>query len=154
MAFTSAGEPAYINWVVFNTDWERFRPYFAGRLHRELESDECLFEFAYTFEKFRGLGVMGAALRMIVAEIAHERPHVRWGYTYILDNNIPSLKGCRNAGFRLYMQREEYWRALRMRQVFSSPDRGNGFPFEDESRPIRFDQSDSAKGLSNTRLPS
>jgi len=154
VAFTSAGEPAYINWVVFNTDWERFSPYFAGRLHKELESNECVFEFAYTFEKFRGLGVMGAALRMIIAEIAHERPHVRWGYTYILDKNIPSLKGCRNAGFQPYMQREEHWRALHMRQVFSSIDCGKGFPFEDGSPPIRFDQSGSTKALSNTRLPS
>jgi len=81
VASTNDGQLAYMNWVVFKADWGRFRPYFAGRLYKELESEECLFEFAYTFEKFRGLGVMGAALRMIIARIVEERPSVRWGYT-------------------------------------------------------------------------
>jgi hypothetical protein len=135
VAFTNDDQPAYMNWVVFASDWKGFSPYFAGRMHKELEPDECLFEFAYTFEKFRGLGVMGAALRMIVDRIVGERPLVRWGYTYILDNNIPSIKGCRNAGFKPYMQRREHWRAMRMWQTFSSLDEGNNLPFADRTIP-------------------
>jgi hypothetical protein len=133
LALTDDGQPAYMNWVVFNTDWQRFSSHFVGSLHRELEDDECLFEFAYTFEKFRGLGVMSAALTMIIARVVEERPHLKWGYTYILDYNIPSLKGCRNAGFRPYMQRREYWRAMRLTEVFRPLDQGSRFPFEHES---------------------
>ena len=125
LALTNDGLPAYMNWVVFNTDWQRFRPYFTGSLYRELGSDDCLFEFAYTFEKYRGLGVMSAALTMIIARIVEERPHLKWGYTYILDDNIPSLKGCHNAGFRPYMQRKEYWRAMHLKERFCSLDQGN-----------------------------
>jgi hypothetical protein len=133
LALTKDGQPAYMNWVVFNTDWQRFRSHFTGSLYRELENDECLFEFAYTFEKFRGLGVMSAALTMIIRRVVEERPHLRWGYTYILDDNIPSLKGCRNAGFRPYMQRRGYWRAMHLKEVFCPLDQGNRLQFEDES---------------------
>jgi RimJ/RimL family protein N-acetyltransferase len=133
LALTNDGQPAYMNWVADRADWQRFRSHFTGNLHRELQNDECLFEFAYTFEKFRGLGVMSAALTMIIARLVEERPHLRWGYTYILDNNIPSLKGCRNAGFRPYMQRREYWRAMHLKQAFCL-DQENRFPFEHESR--------------------
>src|SRR6185437_7858292 len=65
-AITETDELAFMLWVVFDSEWERLKPHFKGRIHSPLQSDECLFEFAYTFEKFRGKGVMSAALVMIV----------------------------------------------------------------------------------------
>jgi RimJ/RimL family protein N-acetyltransferase len=102
----------------------------AGGLHKELGGDECLFEFAYTFEAFRGLGVMGAALAEIIAQLIKEHPALQWGYTYVLDDNIASLKGCRNAGFRPYMERREHWRALKINEEFFALTPGSRFPFE------------------------
>ena len=95
-----------------------------------LKADECMFEFAYTFEKFRGLGVMGAALVMIAEEAVRLQPSLRWAYNYIRVSNNPSLKGCRNAGFRPYMRREERWRAMHLRQKFIPLRQGSPFPFE------------------------
>jgi len=120
VAVTDEQKLAYMNWVVLSSDWKQFSPYFAGTLHKELGRDECLFEFAYTFEKYRGLGVMGSALASIIHQTALEHPYLRWGYTYVLDSNVPSLKGCGNAGFRPYMRREERWRAMSMHQEFVS----------------------------------
>jgi hypothetical protein len=115
---TPEGEPAYMQWVVLAPEWERFKPYFAGNLHKELEADECIFEFAYTFQKFRGLGVMAAGIRMVALRTLEQYPQLKWAYTYVLDTNIPSVKGCRNAGFVPYMLRREQWRAMSMRQEF------------------------------------
>src|SRR5262249_32563535 len=69
VAVTDEEKLAYMNWVVLSGDWERFSPYFAGDLHKVLASDECLFEFAYTFEKYRGLGIMGTALAGIIHQL-------------------------------------------------------------------------------------
>jgi hypothetical protein len=101
-----------------------------------LKADECIFEFAYTFEKFRGLGVMGAALVMIAEEAVRLQPSLRWAYNYIRVSNDPSLKGCRNAGFRPYMRREERWRAMHLRQKFIPLRPGSPFPFEKIHDPI------------------
>jgi hypothetical protein len=134
VAVTETGELAFMLWVIFNAEWARFGPYFKGRIHRPLQSDECLFEFAYTFEKFRGKGVMGAALVMIAEQVVRERPAVRWAYNYIRQGNLASLKGCRNAGFRPYMKREEHWRGMHLRQSFVRFDPGTRFPFEEVSQ--------------------
>jgi len=131
VALTETGELAFMLWVIFNTEWVRFRPHFKGQLHSPLQPDECLFEFAYTFEKFRAKGVMGAALVMIAEQAVKERPSVRWACNYIRQGNLASLKGCRNAGFRPYMEREEHWRAMYLRQSFVRLDPGARFPFEE-----------------------
>jgi len=55
---TLRDEIAFMLWVIAPTNWIHFRPYFKGNIHRALREDECLFEFAYTFRKFRGNGVM------------------------------------------------------------------------------------------------
>lgn len=130
VAVTEAGELAFMIWLVFSNEWPRFKRHFKGEIPEPLKADECMFEFAYTFEKFRGLGVMGAAMVMISDEAVRLRPSVRWAYNYIRLSNEPSLKGCRNAGFRPHMRREERWRAMRLRQKFIPLRPGTRFPFE------------------------
>jgi GNAT superfamily N-acetyltransferase len=127
---TASGELTFMLWVVFSEDWPRFKPHFKGDIPGGLRSDECLFEFAYTFEKFRGQGVMAASLNLIAEEAWRERPSVRWAYNFVRKDNIPSLKGCRTAGFVPYMTREERWRALRLNQKFTLLTPGTLFPFE------------------------
>jgi hypothetical protein len=135
VAVTDTGELAYMQWLIFDTEWEQFRPHFKGRLFAPLKPDECLFEFAYTFEKFRAKGVMGAALVMIGNQALKIRPNAHWAYNFIRQDNLPSLKGCRNAGFRPYARREERWRAGRLLQNFVSLGRGALFPFEQNQTP-------------------
>ena len=130
VAVTETGELAFMIWLVFSREWPRFKRHFKGEIAKPLKADECILEFAYTFEKFRALGVMGAAMVMIAEEAVKLQPSVRWAYNYIRLSNEASLKGCRNAGFRPYLQREERWRAMRLRQKFVSLIPGSPFPFE------------------------
>jgi hypothetical protein len=130
VAVTEAGELAFMIWLVFSSEWPRFERHFKGEIAEPLKADECMLEFAYTFEKFRGLGVMSATMVMIVDEAVKLQPSVRWAYNYIRLGNEASLKGCRNAGFRPYIRREESWRAMRLRQQFVPLRPGSPFPFE------------------------
>ena len=130
VAVTETGELAFMIWLVFSREWPRFKRHFKGEIAEPLDSDECMLEFAYTFEKFRALGVMGAAMVMIAEEAVKLQPSVRWAYNYIRLSNEASLKGCRNAGFRPYLRREERWRAMRLRQKFVPLIPGSPFPFE------------------------
>lgn len=130
VAVTETDDLAFMLWVVFDSEWERLKPHFKGHIHSSLQPDECLFEFAYTFEKFRGKGVMSAALVMIAEQAVRQRPSVRWAYNYIRQGNLPSLKGCRNAGFRPFIKRQEHWRAMRLRETFIRLEPGARFPFE------------------------
>ena len=130
VAVTEAGELAFMIWLVFSSEWPRFERHFKGEIAEPLKADECMLEFAYTFEKFRGLGVMSAAMVMIAEEAVKLQPSVRWAYNYIRLSNEASLKGCRNAGFRPYLKREERWRAMRLRQKFVPLRPGSPFPFE------------------------
>ena len=130
VAVTEAGELAFMIWLIFSCEWPRFKRHFKGEIAQPLKADECMLEFAYTFEKFRGLGVMSAAMVMIVEEAVKVHPSASWAYNYIRLGNEASLKGCRNAGFRPYSRREERWRAMRLRQKFVSLRPGSPFPFE------------------------
>jgi hypothetical protein len=119
MAVTQRNDLAFMVWVICREDWPHFQPHFKGDLQRDLHPDECLFEFAYTFEKFRRQGVMAASSNLIAKQIVKERPSLRWAYNYVRKDNIPSLKGCQSAGFLPYMSREERWRAFYLTQQFS-----------------------------------
>jgi hypothetical protein len=130
VAVTEAGELAFMIWLIFSREWPRFKRHFKGEIAEPLKADECMLEFACTFEKFRGLGVMGAAMVMIAEEAVKLQPSARWAYNYIRLSNEASLKGCRNAGFRPYLLREEHWRAMRLRQKFIRLKPGSPFPFE------------------------
>jgi RimJ/RimL family protein N-acetyltransferase len=55
-------------------------------------------EHAYTFKKFRGNKIMPAVMNQLF-QIARERGFKRV-ITYVLKENIASLKGCYNVGFR------------------------------------------------------
>jgi hypothetical protein len=130
VAATSAGELAFMVWVVSSEDWPRFKCHFKGDLWRPLRPDECLFEFAYTFKKFRAQGVMAASLNLIADRLYAERRWLRWAYNFVRKENVPSLKGCRKAGFAPIMLRHEQWRALHLRQSFDVLPPGTTYPFE------------------------
>lgn len=124
---TEEGHLAYMQWAVLSQNWPRFKPFFSGSLFRPLYPDEVLLEFAYTFEAFRGMGVMGAAMRAITAQYQA----FRYAYTYVLADNIPSLKGCKNAGYRPYVERREFYRRMRMSEEFSELPLDARYSFEE-----------------------
>jgi GNAT superfamily N-acetyltransferase len=115
VAETEDGSICYMQWLVKSEHQGLVKPHFKGEL-ANLSNDSVLLEFAYTFEKFRGAGVMGAAM----AEIAERAIPLgaKWAFTYVKADNVPSLKGCAHAGFKEYMIRTENWRGLHLRQSF------------------------------------
>ena len=130
VATTDDGSICYMQWLIQADQQDRLRPYFKGHL-AGYRSDTVLLEFAYTFERFRGQGIMGAAMAAIAEQGLSTG--ARWAITYVNVGNLASLKGCANAGFRPYMIRRESWRGLRLRQSFHALGHEALYPFEREA---------------------
>jgi hypothetical protein len=121
LAVTANGEICYMQWLVGQSDLDRFRPFFDGELHG-LRKDEVLLEFAYTFEQFRGQKIMPAAMATIAEKGLLSG--ARYAVTYVQKDNIAALKGCAAAGFAPYLIRNERWRIFSFKESFRSlPDR-------------------------------
>ncbi|HJU09547.1 MAG TPA: hypothetical protein VJ728_01655 [Candidatus Binataceae bacterium] len=130
VAVTSDGSLCYMQWLIQANQQDRLRPHFKGEL-AGYQSDTVLLEFAYTFERFRGQGIMAPAM----AQIAEQGIPLgaRWAITYVKQDNIASLKGCARAGFRPYMMRTEVWRGFRLSQCFRLLEEAALYPFERET---------------------
>ena len=90
--------PCYMHWL-FNADDNAFLRQF-GSFPR-LEPHEALMENAYTPPKYRGLGIMSAAMAWIAERAADiGASHV---ITFVDEHNIASLKGCQRAGFNPHL---------------------------------------------------
>ena len=127
------GQLCYMQWLIAPAEQVRFRSYFSGEF-KDLRDDEVLLEFAYTFEKFRGQGVMAAAMAKIAEQNISRG--ARWALTFVRDDNLASLKGCKNAGFRPYMYRTEKWRLFHLKQSFKLLPEGSLYPFEQKPAAV------------------
>lgn len=128
VAVTKDDEICYLQWLFSPEHRERllsirFRDAYA------FDEDSVVLEFAYTFKRFRGLGIMAAALADIAA--ADKRAH--WALTYVPRSNIPSLRGCRGAGFLPYRSRYDRWRFFCLIQSVDAPKSLEQFWTEDRS---------------------
>jgi len=124
LAVTEQDDICYMQWLI-DSSQNHLRPRRMGLL---LQPDEMLLEWAYTFEKFRGLGIMSYAMAELAAFAG--KLGARWALTIVEKSNVASLKGCRNAGFRPYKLREERWRALRTVQTYKLLPTDSKYPFE------------------------
>jgi hypothetical protein len=128
VATTEANEICYMQWLIDSSQNELVNRQFNG-LCPQLRPDEMLLEWAYTFKKFRGLGIMGRAMSQISQEGA--AAGARWLFTFVAVSNIASLRGCRNAGYRPYQIRTERWRLLRSVESFEGLPADAKYPFEE-----------------------
>jgi hypothetical protein len=128
VATSGGGEVCYVQWLIDSSQNALLERAFVG-LCPPLRAGEALLEWAYTFTKFRGLGIMADAMSQIC--IFGAAAGVRSTLTFVDVDNVPSLRGCRSAGFRPYRRRIERWRLLRCRTLFESLPEGARFPFED-----------------------
>lgn len=88
------GMACYMQWL-FGAAENQFVRRMGG--FPELGKQEALLENAYTPAKYRGLGIMSAAMALI-AERAEDLG-AKDVLTFVDLNNIASLKGCQRAGF-------------------------------------------------------
>ncbi|APG28636.1 hypothetical protein A7E78_12745 [Syntrophotalea acetylenivorans] len=127
VAVTEDGSPAFMQWLMAATENEKIQEYFCGGVP-VLNEDEGLLEFGFTLEKYRGLRIMPHA----ISEIAKKGRDFGAKYiiTFVPEKNIPSLKGCKRAGFSPYMVRVARWRWFRRRCQFKMLPPGTPFSFD------------------------
>jgi len=106
VATAPAGEVCFMQWLIASSSNDRIQERWP-KLFPVLGPDEALLEGAYTPEQYRGQGIMAYAVA-VIAEHAADLG-ARWVVTFVGTDNIPSLKGCRRAGFTPYVERQEKW---------------------------------------------
>lgn len=124
LAVNDQDDICYMQWLV-DSSQNHLRPRTVGLT---LQPDERLLEWAYTFEKYRNLGIMACAMAQIAEKGASAG--ARWALTLVNEDNIASLKGCRNAGFRPYQRYEERWRVMRKQSMYTSLPADAPYSFE------------------------
>lgn len=129
VAVTEDDEPCYMQWLMSAEQNDQIQSYFNGGFP-VLNSDEGLLEFAFALEKYRGLRIMPHAM----AEIAKKGKEfgARYIITFVREENIPSLKGCKRAGFWPYMVRDDKWRFFTRKVEFHKLPEGTPYSFDVE----------------------
>lgn len=103
--------PCYMQWLIGSKYNERLLAIF-GDTFPPLKSNEALLEAAFMSPSFRGKRIMPAAMSRI-AKKAENIEGVQFVNTYVDIQNIPSLKGCKRAGFSPFLLRKDRWRFFR-----------------------------------------
>jgi hypothetical protein len=98
---SDTGEPCFIQFMVSLPQYNLIDPSFAHRLP-PIRDDELWLENSYTFRRFRGKRVMSSVL-IDLGDIARQQGFRRM-ITYIREDNVPSIKGCERAGYRVFGQ--------------------------------------------------
>jgi len=106
VAVTGDGSICYMQWLIGAENMHRLAPYFSGSVPN-LRRNEMMLEFAFTFPRYRGLRIMPAAMSVIAEKAADH--DARYVVTYVKSDNIPALKGCERAGFKVISVRKENW---------------------------------------------
>jgi hypothetical protein len=91
-----SGNPIYAQWLVRSDNQEALHRISNG-LFPQLGEGEALLEGAYTFLGARGQGVMVDGMSQLLAS-ARDAGDLK-AYTYVDEENIPSLRGCATVGF-------------------------------------------------------
>ncbi|MDP9223593.1 MAG: hypothetical protein M3P18_07000 [Actinomycetota bacterium] len=113
------GEPTYAQWLIRPSDQGLLHSY-EPENYPQLSPDEVLLEGAYTFVRFRRLGLMNDGMRQLLV-VARDEGHSA-AITYVGAENVASLRGCANVGFVLDHVRYEARRPGRPRAVVKEPD--------------------------------
>jgi hypothetical protein len=114
-AVDAHGGLCYVQWLV-TSDENRLLQKFFKHAVPALKADEALLENAYTFEQFRGQGIMACAMAQIAQRASDSG--ARWVMTFVAEDNVPSLIGCKRAGFEPFITRRRSTRLLRQRYTF------------------------------------
>jgi hypothetical protein len=127
VAVTEDGDQCFIQWLIGQDQNDKVFAFFGGEYLR-LKQGEMLMENAYTPAKHRGKRVMPCAMSQI-AEVG-TKLNAKRIFTYVGEDNIGSLKGCKRAGFMPYLMRTERWRFFRRSMDFNLLPPGTPYPFD------------------------
>ncbi len=127
VAVTADNTPCFMQWLIRPGENSKMQLYFKG-IFPPLAPDEALLEGAFTPEAFRGKGIMSWAMARLVEQEAGLGP--RFAITFVTRDNIPSLKGCKKAGFAPYLTRIEKWGFFLRQVTFTPLPDGTPYPFD------------------------
>lgn len=105
IARTKNNEIAYLQWLVFPSENPIIKKYFSRKFY-SLQEGQVMIENAFTFPKFRGLGLLPGITRELMT-IAKESGH-RAAITYIRKDKIASLNEFINMKFKIIKLVKEY----------------------------------------------
>ncbi len=108
----SDGVPCYVQWAISGEHSDLIKAYWGEGLP-DLRPDELLLEAAWARPEARGKRIMSEAMDRIT--LAGSGPEHRRAITFVRIDNEPSIRGCRGAGYEVYIEREETWRMGRRR---------------------------------------
>lgn len=111
VAVNEFDQPCYMQWLIGPDQNHKLDAIF-GDTFPSLNKDEVLLEAAFMSPSFRGKRIMPAAMSRIAA-MAANMEGIRYVNTYVDIENIPSLKGCKRAGFSPFLLRRDKWRLFR-----------------------------------------
>jgi GNAT superfamily N-acetyltransferase len=114
-AVTEKDEPCHLAWLIEPRENEKIQSYFQKRV-RPLKADEVLFEFIFTLEEYRGLGIQLWRSKKFTDKSAELG--ARWALGYIKNKNYLSLKNAAMNAFEPYMVRTDKWRLFCCKSEF------------------------------------
>lgn len=107
VAVDDTATPCYVQWAIPGSETALISDYFRGGFP-VMARDELLLEAAWATPAARGKRIMAEAMSRITE--AGAAPEHRRAITFVGIDNEPSLRGCRAAGFEVYIERVERWR--------------------------------------------
>jgi len=127
LATTTQGQICYVQWLIDSSQNELIAREFTG-LCPPLSDDEMLLKWAYTFPRFRGMGIMGDAMAQICQKAVTSGAH--WLYILVAVDDLATLKMCSRMGFRPHQMCTQSWRFLRLTLSFEQLPKGARYAFE------------------------
>lgn len=118
VALDENGTPCYVQWAIPGNRAQLVKDYF-GKGFPDLGDDELLLEGAWARPEARGKRIMAEAMSRITEAGAH--PGHRRAITFVGVANEPSIRGCRAAGYEVYIERDETWRLGRRTVRWRAP---------------------------------
>lgn len=119
----TTGTPCYIQWLMGPAQNDKIQAKLWG--FPRLAENEALLENAYIPPAYRGQRIMPEAMYLI-AEKARDIG-ASYALTFVTGDNMASLKGCKRAGFEIYMvhERKDYAFGLFGRHSFAVIPKGD-----------------------------
>ncbi len=113
----TTGRPCYLQWLMGAEQNDKIQANLWG--FPRLDKDVALLENAYIPPAYRGQRIMSEAMYM-VSERGRDLG-ANYALTFVAGDNLPSLKGCKRAGFDIYLfnERSIYAFGLFERHSFS-----------------------------------
>lgn len=108
--------PYFRQWQIGSGENKKLKIYFKNTMPH-LKENETIFEGVFVTPESRGMGIMADAMCKI-ADIIKDYG-IRYVIAFVYEDNIPSLKGFKRAGFHPYTLRTEKWSFFKRKVIFS-----------------------------------